>query len=104
LNVFHFLILVLFFLFFHDHHHNQAPPTVAAATTTTTTTATTTTTTKEKKPWAGYRGEWQPYLRNNHQKEHNLVPNNVYPSNHFPLLAKFKFADAHLSGLWHGGK
>ena len=59
---------------------------------------------KKDKPFAGYRGIWQPYLRLNPQKQHHLVPNSVHPSNHFPLLAKFRFQDNHLSGLWHGGK
>ena len=59
---------------------------------------------KKKAPYTFYQGSPQPLVRPNALARHSAVPNAEHPSNHFPLVAKFRFVSSHLSGFWHGGQ
>ena len=59
---------------------------------------------KKKAPFTFYQGSTQPLLRPNTLASHSAIPNAEHPSNHFPIVAKFRFVSSHLSGFWHGGQ
>lgn len=59
---------------------------------------------KKKAPYTFYKGSPQPLLRPNPLARHSAIPTAEHPSNHFPLVAKFRFVSSHLSGFWHGGQ
>lgn len=59
---------------------------------------------KKKQAFSNYCGEYQPFIRENGMKRHNVIPDVVHPSNHFPLVARFRFSPSLLSGMWHGGQ
>ncbi|GMH81432.1 hypothetical protein TrVE_jg13907 [Triparma verrucosa] len=59
---------------------------------------------KKKSAWTDYRGSPQPNLCPNPLAQHAIIPNKIHPSNHFPIIAKFRFVSSHLSGFWHGGE
>jgi len=59
---------------------------------------------KKKIEFSGYCGEYEGFIRENNMKSHGMIPNKMHPSNHFPIVARFRFSPALLSGMWHGGR
>ena len=59
---------------------------------------------KKKPPYSTYRGSFQPFVRPNALAEHSIIPNAIHPSNHFPIMATFRFVLSHMPALWHGGQ
>jgi hypothetical protein len=59
---------------------------------------------KKKQAFGTYCGSYEPFIRENPMKSHSMIPNAQHPSSHFPIVAKFRFSEGLLSGMWHGGQ
>ena len=59
---------------------------------------------EQKRASGGYCGQYTPFIRENPLRNHSIIPNVIHPSNHFPLVARYRFSPSLLSGMWHGGQ